>query len=814
MFGIAQDLKYAVRRLRRTPLFSLFAVAILTIGIGLNVAVFSVVDALLLRPVPFADSDRVVHIYQDSDSGSPSSTAYPAYRDMAAMTDVFADVGAVTETTANWDTPNGPVQVLINFATASYFPVLGLVPSRGRWFDAQHDNVGAEMVAVVTYNAWRKRFAADPSVLGRTIRLNNQPVTIIGVGPRDYNGEAGALSADFWVSISSVGIGGPFRVANLERREDHWYSVMARLAPGVGAERARAALNGLAADLGERFPDLDKGRDITLFTLGQVRIHPEIDVAVTASGIGLFVVAGVVLLLACSNLANLLLVRGLTRAPELAIREALGGSRARVGRPLLLEALILSGLGGAAGLGVAVWLQQVLSAVPLSPTGGGLDLRFDFRMLAFSAVAALGTGLLFGLLPSRRWTNRGVAASLRDAGRTQSAGQHASWFRGALVAAQVALSLVLVVATALLGRTFVNAGRVDPGVDSERIAVIGTNLQQSGISAPEEAAAVAQQVLERVGALPGVERVALSIRLPLSNGPNTSTVIEGYEPPTGTSAVEMPLTVVSRDYFATMGIELLAGRSFSAADRPGSPPVVLLSETAARLFFGGDAIGGRVRRQNDPDSWSEVIGVVSDVKVTSLQEQPTPLMYWSAEQTGVGGFSVVARTAGDPAALLPALPRALRDVRASLPVTRLEPFETHLVGALDTERTSAMLMAAFAVLALVLACLGIYAGVSFAVERRTHEIGIRVALGATRTRLIRMVIGESLAVAGIGIAAGIGLAVLAALGLRGMLFGVAPFDAASFAAAAAILAGATLLAAFVPAQRAASANPADVLRGQ
>jgi hypothetical protein len=263
-----------------------------------------------------------------------------------------------------------------------------------------------------------------------------------------------------------------------------------------------------------------------------------------------------------------------------------------------------------------------------------------------------------------------------------------------------------------------------------------------------------------------------------------------------------------------MGIELRAGRTFSAADRPGPASVVVLSETAARLFFGGDAVGGRVRGQNDPDAWREVIGVVSDVKVTSLEEAPTPLMYLSAEQTGVGGFSLVARTAGDPSALLPALPRALREVRESLPITRLEPFEVHLAGALDGARTSATLMAAFAALALVLACLGIYAAVSFAVERRTHEIGIRVALGATGTRLIRMVIGESLAVAGIGLAAGLGLGLLAALGLRGMLFGVAPFDAASFAAAAAVLTAAALLAAFVPARRAASANPAEVLRGQ
>ena len=270
------------------------------------------------------------------------------------------------------------------------------------------------MVAVVTDKAWRSRFGADPAVVGRTIRINNQPVTIIGIGPRGFNGEAGAVSLDFWLSISSVGVGGPFRVANLARREDHWYGVKARLRPAVGVEQARGELQSLAARHGEQFPDLDRGRDITLFNYDQIRVHPQVDAVLMAGGIGLFVVAGVVLLLACSNLANLLLVRGLARAPELAIREALGGDRSRIGRPLLIEALLLSGLGGAAGLAAAAWLQGVLSGVSLPPYNAALDLRFDYRMVVFSVLAALATGFLFGLLPSRRSAKSGVAAALRD----------------------------------------------------------------------------------------------------------------------------------------------------------------------------------------------------------------------------------------------------------------------------------------------------------------------------------------------------------------------------------------------------------------
>lgn len=809
---LLQDTRYAIRRLCRTPVFSLFAIAILAIGIGLNVTVFSLVDALLLRPPPFAEPDRIVHIYQDSDSGEPSSTAYPAYRDIAAMTDVFAGVAASRSATANWEAPDGPREVTVDFATASYFSVLGLAPSRGQWFDGAHDAVGGEMAAVVSDKAWRTRFASDPTVIGRTIRLNNQSITIIGIGPRAFNGEAGAISTDFWLSISSVGIGGPFFVANLDRRQDHWYTVKARLAPGATVEQARGELASLAARHGELYPDIDRGRDITLFRLGEVRVHPQLDRILTGSGIGLFVVAGVVLLLACGNLANLLLVRGFARTPELAIREALGGDRSRVGRPLLIEALLLSALGGALGLAAAIWLQGVLSSVPLPPANSTIDVRFDYRMVLFSVLAAFGTGCLFGLLPSRRSAATNVATALRDAGRTLSSGG-SSALRGALVAAQVALSVVLVAATALLARSFVNAERVDPGVDAAHVAVIGTNLVQAGV-APQETSAVASQILERIGALPGVESAALTIRLPLSPGPTSSTIVEGYELPRGTNAIEMPVSSVSNDYFSTMGIRLVAGRVFSAVDRREAPPVVIINETAARVFFGGDAVGRRVRPQDNPDEWREVVGVVADTRVTELQEPPTPLMYFSINQAGTGGFSVVVRTSGDPAALLGVLPGALRSVRASLPVTRIGVFETHVAAALEAARTSALLMGAFAGLALLLAGLGIYAAVAFSVERRTQEIGIRVALGATAPQLLRMVVGGSLKVALIGVVVGLFLAIAAAQGMQAMLFGVEPIDALSFGAAALLLTGAAGLAAFIPARQAIRGSPSDVLRSQ
>jgi predicted permease len=809
MTTLMQDVRYAARRLRMTPLFTVSAIAILAVGLGLNAAVFSLVDAMLLRATPFAQREEIVHIYQDSDDGEPSSTSYPAYRDMAAMTDVFAGVAATSSGSATWETADGPRPVAIEFATASYFPVLGLRPERGRWFEARHDRTGEEMVAVVSHHAWRTQLGAAADVVGRAIRLNNQPVTIIGVGPESFNGEAGALITDFWVSISSAAVGGAFRVANLDRREDHWYQVKARLGPGVGVERAQAALDGLAHRLAVEWPELNEGRGITVFGHDDVRFHPEVDRVLTGVGVGLFVVAGLVLLLACGNLGNLLLVRGVARGPELAVRQALGAGRGRVVRLLLLEALLLAGLGGAAGLALAVWSLRFLPLIPLPIAG--LDVGFDHRLLLFGLLLATATGLLFGALPALSATRLDVASRLRDEGRGQSSGRGMTLVRGGLVVVQVAVSVVLIVGAGLFGRSLANAERVDVGVDTGRIAVMGTNLQQAGVTG-DAAAALTAQILDRVEAVPGVERAALTTRLPVQPAGTTTQVVEDYHPPSGTGAVELPFASVSRAYFETMGIPVLDGRTFSAVDGPGTPTVVVVNETAARLFWGGNAIGGRIRPQAIDTAWNRVVGVVADVKVTSVQEAPAPMLYYSAEQGGVSAFTVVARTSGDPAALTGVLRAALREVRASLPITRLMPFETHLGDALAAPRATAALIGGFSILALLLATLGVHAVVSFSVERRSRELGIRMALGAAGRDIVGLVVAQTLGIVATGVLAGLALAALATRGLEGILFGVSHVDVVTFAGAAMLLLASAGAAAFLPARRAARADPVEVLK--
>lgn len=811
MTSLLHDLAHAARRLRQSPFFTLSAVVILALGIGLNAAVFSLVDAMLLRPAPFGEPESIVHVYQDGDDGEPSSTSYPAYRDMTARHDVFAAVAATSSGGATWDAVAGPQQVSVEFATASYLTVLGLQPHIGRWFSPEHDHVGGELAAVVSHHAWRTKLGADPGIIGSAVRLNNQSVTVIGVGPAKFNGEAGALLTDFWLSISSTPVGGPFRVGNLERREDHWYQVKARLAQGASIERARAAMNVLASDLAAAFPDLNRGRDITVFAHDEVRFHPEVDNSLRAAGFGLFTVAGLVLLLACANLGNLLLVRGIARRPEMAVRQALGAGRGRVTSLLLLEALLLSGLGAAAGLGLAALSLRIVPALPLPLPGGGLDIGVDARVVVFGVLLAIATGIVFGLLPSLRATRSDVASSLRDEGRGRSSGRSVTLIRSGLLTVQVAVSMVLVVGAGLFTRSLTNVERVDPGVDAERIAVIGTSLQQGGVS-DDEAAVITSQILERMQALPGVESVALTTRLPVEGAGTTTQVVDGYQPATGMATVELDYASVSRSYFETMGIPVIAGRGFTRDDRPESPRTIVVNETAARLFWAGDAIGGRIRSESSPDAWREVVGVVVDARVSALDEPPTPQIYYPAEQSGETSFTIVARTAGAPATLLEPLRTTLRAVRPTLPVTRLMTLDAHLGDALAGARVVTALMSAFSLLALLLAAVGVYALVSFSVERRSQELGIRSALGAASSKLVGMVVGETVVIVAIGIAVGFGLAMLAARGLEGMLFGIESFDPVTFAIAALLLITAAAAAAFVPGLRAARTDPVHVLR--
>jgi predicted permease len=551
-----------------------------------------------------------------------------------------------------------------------------------------------------------------------------------------------------------------------------------------------------------------------VYASDEVRLSPQIDGVLLPVGVALLVVAGLVLLLACSNLANLVLVRGLARSPEMIVRRALGAGPGRISRLFLVEALLLSSLGGVAGLLAAKWAIDLFPRLPLPlPEGMILDVGIDGRVLAFGAILALSSGAIFGVLPSLRVGGDDLAAGLREDLRSGTDGKRGTLLRNGLVAIQVAAAVVLLIGAGLFARSLANVRGADTGVDVERIAVLGLDTSRGGTST-DVAPLLFREIQDRVVTLPGVTAAAVSTQLPARTLGGTTTIVEGYVPPTGTEAVELAFSYVSPGYFETMGIRLLEGRDFSLDDRPENPRVIIVNETAARVFWGGEGLGKRTRSQGANTQWREVVGVVADAKVGSLQEPPTPMMYYSTSQGSFSCCFVIARTAGDPEALLPSMNAVAAEIAPGVPITTLGTFASVLGEGFAGPRAAAALMGVFSALALVLAGLGIYAVVAFAVLRRAGEMGIRVALGATRSQVARLVLKDSLASSGIGLGVGLVAAFGLTPGLEGLLFQVGVVDPAIFLGAAAFLLAVTLTASWFPAWRAASADPAQVLRAR
>lgn len=804
-----QDTRHGIRQLIRTPIFTLGAIALLAIGIGANVAVFTLVDRLMLRPLPYAQPDRVVHIYQDSDTGEPASNAFPAYRDMAGS-NVFDAVMATSPSIASWDEGEVTTDVSIEFTTASHLAVTGLEMLRGRWFSGEHDSIGAEPVAVVSAPAWRARFQSAPGVVGRTVHLNGTPVTIIGVGPERLSGSFPPVVTDFWLSISANPIAGQFRVANLERREDHWYDVRARLAPGTTVDQARAAMHALAVSMGEAYPDIDRGRDITLRPVREVGLYPESETTLAVAT----AIVLTLLLLASANLANLLMVRGIDRSGEMAIRRALGAGSLRVARLYLIESVLLSIVGGGAGLLLA---QAALLALPMAPLpppfSSTLDLAIDGRIMLFALALMVSTGILFGLAPALRSARTHISGVLRADRRTSSLGRGMTRLRSGLIVLQVAGSFVLILAASLMGRSLVSMQRTDTGVDADRLAYVRTTFGRAGIEGPE-AAVVLEELQARIRAIPGVTAVAAASGLPAQNSGTTTTIVEGYTPVTGSDAVELPFRVVTPGYFQTMGQALTRGRDFTARDIVGADRVVIVNEAASQRFWGGvDPIGRRLRSQGQPGVFRTVVGVATDAPVSTYPEAPVrPMFFVPSGQGLLGAPYLLAHTEGDPTSLLNPMRAALADVRASLPVSSQGTLAAHFGAALTVPRFLLRAIGTVSLLALLLAALGIYAVVAFNVARRSSELGIRVALGARPGRVVRMVIRDTVGAVAVGVGVGLAVGIAGARQLRSLLFEIGPLDPIAFTGAVGFLMGVATLAAYLPARRAARIDPVKALR--
>ncbi len=540
MDSLWKDLHYATRRLFQAPLFAALSVVILALGIGANVAIFSIANSFLFQPHPFAEPHRLVEIYQDSDDGEPSSSSFPAYRDIASHTQLFSSVGASYIFTASLQTEDRAKPVLIEYATASYLPTLGLRPTVGRWFEPAEDGLGAGAATVISYHTWRTKHGSDPDILGKTIQLNGSSVTVVGVGPESYSGGPGIV-VDYWLSISSLGeIAPPWAAGTLERRQDHWFLVRARLQPGVSAEAAQDGMTALATRLAREFPELNEGRDITVFANQDVRLHPSIDSMLYPVAATLMAIVGLVLLVACSNLANLLLARSSARAKEVAIRLAMGASRRRVVSQLLTESVLLSLTGGIAGFVLASWLLKVVMAMDLPlPLPLSFQIGPDYRVMLFAAALALVTGIFFGLAPALKATRPDLVSSLRDEGSLTALGRRRFALRNVLVVVQVAVSVVLLFGAGLLVRSFLNAQRTDVGFAVDGVAMLTTDTSHPGYEG-EQSRALYRKLIESVQALPGVTHAAITAPPPLSLlGGSSTLVIEGYSERSGTGMVEV-----------------------------------------------------------------------------------------------------------------------------------------------------------------------------------------------------------------------------------------------------------------------------------
>src|SRR5262245_8204738 len=770
---LMQDIRYAVRRLVASPLFTLMAILIVGVGIAANTTVFSAVNAVLLRPLPFANADRVVYVYQDADEGGPQSSSFPAYRAIAERRDVFARAAAVFNTSVSAETESGIRQSFVEFASASYMPVLGLSTSRGRWFTPDEDAAGAPATAVVSGHVWRTRFGSDPNILGRAIRLGGSAVTIVGVGPREYNGLVNGTAVDFWLPLAALGpVIGSFASQTLERPQDHWFMIRARLRDGVTVEQARAALANVSNQLGEKFAGLDQKRRISVLPAAAVHIHPAFDGALVPVAVLLMTIVGLVLVLVCCNLAILLLLRGASQHRAVSIRMAMGASRGQIVRQFLTESLMLALAGGVVGALASDWLLQFLSRTDLPVQSGLLDMSIDYRVLTFVTALSMITGVAFGLAPALRAIRTDVTSAIAGFAATKP---HVGVKYG-MVGFQVALSLVLLVGTGLVVRSMMQMERVDLGFNHDRLTVVTTSALQAGF-APLDAFRVYRDLADRLAAIPGVQFIVRTDRLPLSGGPTSTLVIPEYVSPAGLNIAEVSFANVSADYFDALGIQLLHGRAFGPRDIYNAPPVAIVNEAMARRYWGtSDVVGRRYSHDGVPDSSVEIVGVVKDVKVASLTEEPRPQFYRPLDQQGGFVVSYIVRSTGDQAAMVGTLSRVVRDVDSKLPVLQATTMDDYLTQQLLIPRIGATILAGFSLTALILAALGLYAVVAFAVGERAREVGIRMALGARGPHVIWMTVRGVMMTVAVGLAAGLALSIGAAQGMSGVLYRVSATD--------------------------------------
>ena len=801
MQSLWQDLRFGARMLLKRPGFTAVAVLILALGIGANSAIFSVINGVILRPLDYADPDRLVVVWEkikQTDQLELAPDDYFDYRDSAQFIEHLA---ASDRRNYNLTGGDDPVRIEGAAVTASLFPALGVAPALGRTFSPEEDRAGADPVVVLSYGLWQRRFGGDPKIIGRAISLSGAAHTVIGVMPASFQfpppqAQSGVIRSELWT---------PRLLETETGRNSHSLFVVGRLKPGVTMAQAKAGIETIAARRQQTRRDTHESIGANTLPLGdQVarRIKPSL--------MALLGAVGIVLLIACANVANLLLLRAASQRKEIAIRAAMGAGRARLLRQLMIESLLLALLGGGAGLLIAYWGVDALLTL-----GGGVipradEVTVDARVLGFTLLISLLTGIIFGLIPALRASGLDLNEALRDGGRISTGGSNR--LRGALVVAEVALALVMLIGAGLLIKSFWRLQQVAPGFNAKNLLAMETSLASTRYDTPQSQAAFFKQALERINSLPGVQSAAIVNNPPLSSRRGVDGfLIEGRPEPRSRS--ETPLAdyrSISPDYFRAMNIPISQGRAFTEADAADAPPVAIVNEAVVRRYWPNESpIGRRIKMR---DRWQTIVGVVGDVRQSGLDAEASTHVYMPFAQNPQGRMGLVIRTSAEPMSLAAAVRNQIGAIDKDQPVYNVQTMERTVADSVSPRRLNMLLLGILAAVALALALTGIYAIIAYSVAQRTREIGVRIALGAQRRDVMRLVVGHGVSLALLGVAVGLALALGLTRFLSGLIYDVSATDPATFAAVVALLAIVALVACYIPARRATKVDPMIALR--
>lgn len=818
---LIQDARFGLRMMAKTPAFTSVAVLSLALGIGFNTAVFSVVDAVLFRPLQVHEPARLVRIARTAGDVTGTAISYPDMRDIGESAGTLAGVAGYRNTITPFNA-DGRAEFLFGEAvTDNLFEVLGVPPLLGRDFDpSENVTSGAHFVAMISEDLWRDRFGTDPGIVGEDIVLAGKPYAIVGVVPGSYKGGTPPVKMQFWVPMAMINVltGSTSETGLLERRGQRGVTAVARLAPGASFEQAAAEVASIGEALAAEHPDTNGEARLSLLEYTDVRFDPAGDrLLLPAAGVFMGIV-GLILLIACANVASMMLSRATVRGQEMAIRLALGASRGRLVRQTLTESLLLAMVGGALGALLAdLVVHAALALQPPVMVPISLDVRVDLRVLGFTALLAGLTGVIFGLVPALQGSRQDLGLAMKAGEGRRASGSVGGWLRSGLVVVQVAVSLILLVAAALLMRSLANARHIDPGFATEDIVALSAGLRMQGYT-PEEARDFMGRLEERVAALPGAEVVAFAERMPLESSVTLNAQVWLADRPL--EPQESPpiawFASVSPSYFELFRIPMLSGRAFEATDVEEAPGVAIVNPTFAERFWPGDnPIGKRLSTVGPDGPWIEVVAVNAPHKIRTLGEEPEPHVYRPYAQEPSSGFGTLAvRTHGDAGAMLEAMRREMLSLDANLAVMEAETIRQHMSLSLFPVRAAAWSLMLLGGVGATLAAIGVYGVVAFAVSRRTREIGIRMAVGADRGSVVRMVVRQGLRLALTGVAIGVGASLVVTRALAALLYGISPGDLPSFAAAAVVLVAVALLANLIPARRAGRVDPVAALRSE